>query len=231
MRGSPRPRAVRGSGCRWCCGGSLSGDPVPCFVRRLVKNLFELARQHKPSIIFIDEVDSLCGSRNENESEAARRIKTEFLVQMQGMRGFQRDEPAWGEGRGLGGQVLEKLPDACVPPFPGDCSEPSACCVPGQVWGTAAMGSWCWVPPTSPGCWTQPSGEGEQDTAATPVLLPEPRGCALAGSGRGSGRVGLTLPCLPALPSGSRSASTSHCPRKRRGPRCSSCIWATPRTA
>ncbi|NXE71547.1 VPS4A protein, partial [Calcarius ornatus] len=51
---------------------------------KLVKNLFELARQHKPSIIFIDEVDSLCGSRNENESEAARRIKTEFLVQMQG---------------------------------------------------------------------------------------------------------------------------------------------------
>lgn len=49
-----------------------------------MKNLFELARQHKPSIIFIDEVDSLCGSRNENESEAARRIKTEFLVQMQG---------------------------------------------------------------------------------------------------------------------------------------------------
>lgn len=58
--------------------------PTLCFCFRLVKNLFELARQHKPSIIFIDEVDSLCGSRNENESEAARRIKTEFLVQMQG---------------------------------------------------------------------------------------------------------------------------------------------------
>ncbi len=53
-----------------------------CF--RLVKNLFELAREHKPSIIFIDEVDSLCSSRSENESESARRIKTEFLVQMQG---------------------------------------------------------------------------------------------------------------------------------------------------
>lgn len=51
---------------------------------RLVKNLFELARENKPSIIFIDEVDSLTSSRNENESESARRIKTEFLVQMQG---------------------------------------------------------------------------------------------------------------------------------------------------
>lgn len=53
-------------------------------ILRLVKNLFSLARENKPSIIFIDEVDSLCGSRSDNESEAARRIKTEFLVQMQG---------------------------------------------------------------------------------------------------------------------------------------------------
>ncbi|XP_026472615.1 vacuolar protein sorting-associated protein 4A [Ctenocephalides felis] len=52
---------------------------------KLVKNLFELARAHKPSIIFIDEVDSLCSSRSDNESESARRIKTEFLVQMQGV--------------------------------------------------------------------------------------------------------------------------------------------------
>lgn len=52
---------------------------------KLVKSLFQLARKNKPSIIFIDEVDSLCGSRSENESEAARRIKTEFLVQMQGV--------------------------------------------------------------------------------------------------------------------------------------------------
>lgn len=50
-----------------------------------MRNLFELARAHKPSIIFIDEVDSLCGSRSENESESARRIKTEFLVQMEGV--------------------------------------------------------------------------------------------------------------------------------------------------
>ncbi|XP_076047689.1 vacuolar protein sorting 4 isoform X2 [Oratosquilla oratoria] len=50
-----------------------------------VRALFEMAREHKPSIIFIDEVDSLCASRSEQESESARRIKTEFLVQMQGV--------------------------------------------------------------------------------------------------------------------------------------------------
>ena len=46
---------------------------------KLVKTLFESARESKPSMIFINEVDSLCG-----ENESSRRIKTEFLVQMDG---------------------------------------------------------------------------------------------------------------------------------------------------
>lgn len=63
---------------------------------KTVRSLFELARDSKSSIIFIDEVDSLAGARGESgESEAARRIKTEFLAQMDGV----------GKG-GEGSQVL-----------------------------------------------------------------------------------------------------------------------------
>lgn len=56
----------------------------------MVRTLFEMARESSGSeggrsIIFIDEVDSLCGSRSEGEADSLRRVKTEFLVQMDGV--------------------------------------------------------------------------------------------------------------------------------------------------
>ena len=52
---------------------------------RLVKGLFDLARKNKPAIIFMDEIDSVLSARSENENDATRRLKTEFLIQMQGV--------------------------------------------------------------------------------------------------------------------------------------------------
>ena len=48
---------------------------------KLVRALFSLAKALAPSIIFVDEIDSLLSSRSGGEHEATRRIKTEFLIQ------------------------------------------------------------------------------------------------------------------------------------------------------
>jgi katanin p60 ATPase-containing subunit A1 len=53
---------------------------------KLIRLLFELAKHHALSTIFIDELDAVMSKRSsQNEPEASQCIKTEFIIQMDGL--------------------------------------------------------------------------------------------------------------------------------------------------
>ncbi|KAI5065916.1 hypothetical protein GOP47_0018540 [Adiantum capillus-veneris] len=60
---------------------------------KLVWALFALAKKLSPAVIFVDEVDSLLGSRNDTtEGEASRRIKTEFMAAWDGLQSNESEQ-------------------------------------------------------------------------------------------------------------------------------------------
>lgn len=55
---------------------------------KLAKTLFEYARKTAPTLIFFDEIDSLATKRGSgNESAGIRRLKTQLLQEIQGVKG------------------------------------------------------------------------------------------------------------------------------------------------
>ena len=56
---------------------------------KMVEILFELAREHQPSVIIMEEVDAVGRKRTSEEQDAERRLKVEFLKQLDSLEESQ----------------------------------------------------------------------------------------------------------------------------------------------
>lgn len=91
-----------------------------------MQTLFTVARLCAPSVIFFDEIDSILTKRNEHDHEASRRLKTEFMVQVDGVATGSKANPqvliigATNRPQDLDEAALRRLTKRIYIPLP-DC--------------------------------------------------------------------------------------------------------------
>ncbi|PSP32075.1 peptidase, partial [Halobacteriales archaeon QH_10_67_22] len=56
---------------------------------KLVRDLFELARQHEPSVIFIDEIDAIAAKRTDSKTSGDAEVQRTMMQLLSEMDGFE----------------------------------------------------------------------------------------------------------------------------------------------
>ncbi|KAJ7951013.1 spastin [Quillaja saponaria] len=91
---------------------------------KLVRTLFMIAISRQPSVIFIDEIDSIMSTRLASENDASRRLKSEFLIQFDGVTSNPDDIVivigATNKPQELDDAVLRRLVKRIYVPLPDD---------------------------------------------------------------------------------------------------------------
>ncbi|XP_059067010.1 uncharacterized protein LOC131045730 isoform X2 [Cryptomeria japonica] len=89
---------------------------------KLMRALFAVAVARQPSVIFMDEIDSIMSARSANEHEASRRLKSEFLIQFDGVMSNSDDRVivmgATNRPQELDDAVLRRLVKRIYVPLP-----------------------------------------------------------------------------------------------------------------
>ncbi|XP_022770313.1 spastin isoform X2 [Durio zibethinus] len=91
---------------------------------KLVRTLFMVATSKQPSVIFMDEIDSVMSTRLANENDASRRLKSEFLIQFDGVTSNPNDLVivigATNKPQELDDAVLRRLVKRIYVPLPDE---------------------------------------------------------------------------------------------------------------
>ncbi|XP_021904336.1 spastin isoform X2 [Carica papaya] len=91
---------------------------------KLVRTLFMVAISRQPSVIFMDEIDSIMSTRLANENDASRRLKSEFLIQFDGVTSNPNDLVivigATNKPQELDDAVLRRLVKRIYVPLPDE---------------------------------------------------------------------------------------------------------------
>lgn len=89
---------------------------------KLVRALFAAAKHLHPSIIFIDELDSMLCERRESENDASRKIKTQFMIEFTNMESNEAEKVlvigATNRPFELDQAVLRRFPKRIYLPLP-----------------------------------------------------------------------------------------------------------------